>query len=114
MRFITALFPIFLTLAAARDHKSCYCLSHSKGDNGYHYNRDLTKWTCLNDFGGKANFDSGTGQCITHSHQRFDGDRFERDCIQRGVVEGYYLYKPNGSVDKKRGPIRVGGAYSKC
>ncbi|KAG5969698.1 hypothetical protein E4U58_001168 [Claviceps cyperi] len=114
MRFITALYPIFLTLAAARDHKSCYCLSFSPGDTEFHYNMDLTKWTCLNDFAGKANFDSGSGQCITHSHQRIDGDRFERDCIQRGVVEGYYRYNLDGSVDKKSGPIRVGGAFSFC
>ncbi|KAG5932835.1 hypothetical protein E4U60_004941 [Claviceps pazoutovae] len=114
MRLITALLPIFPTLVVANDHKSCACQSHKPGANNNVYDRDLTKWTCLNDFAGKADFDSGSGRCIAFNRQWLDGDRFENDCIWRGVVEGFYRYNPDGSVDKKSGLFFVSGASSKC
>lgn len=54
MRFITALLPIFLALVAAFDQDTCACQSHKPGADHDEYDRDLTKWTCLNDYAGKV------------------------------------------------------------
>ncbi|KAG6095894.1 hypothetical protein E4U30_001970 [Claviceps sp. LM220 group G6] len=114
MRFIPALLPIFLALVAAFDQDTCACLSHKPGADHDEYDRDLTKWTCLHDYAGKADFDSASGECIAFDHQQLGGDRFQNDCIWRGVAEGFYRYNDDGSVDKNSGLFFVSGASSKC
>ncbi|KAG6011720.1 hypothetical protein E4U54_007940 [Claviceps lovelessii] len=113
MRFSAALLSIFVALAAARGHKECACHSYTDAQ-GWHYDWELTKWTCLHDFQGRATYDHGSGRCIAHPRAQIDGDRFETDCIQNGVKDGYRRYNHDGSVNSYGPPILVGGAYSMC
>ncbi|KAG6032238.1 hypothetical protein E4U41_007278 [Claviceps citrina] len=91
----------------------CACHSYTDAE-GWHYDWELTKWTCLHDLKDTANYDSGSGRCIANPHARIDGQRFQDDCIQRGVKDGYRRYNDDGTVDYRGYPLKVGGAYSIC
>ncbi|KAG5935471.1 hypothetical protein E4U53_000422 [Claviceps sorghi] len=113
MRPSAALLPVFLGLAAATGHKACACHSYD-AHKGWHYDWELTKWTCYHDFSGMATYDHGSGRCVAHTRMWIGGDRFEQDCIQNGVHDGYRRFNPDGTVDPYDPPIKVGGAYSRC
>ncbi|KAG5930137.1 hypothetical protein E4U42_002873 [Claviceps africana] len=104
MRPSAAVLPIFLALATAKGHKECACHSYNE-KQGWHYDWELTKWTCYHDF---------MGVCIARRRNWIGGDRFEQDCIQNGVRDGYRRFNPDGTVDLHDAPIKVGGAHSQC
>ncbi|KAG6230282.1 hypothetical protein E4U26_008053 [Claviceps purpurea] len=95
MRLITAIFPIFLTSAAA--YGSCVCNSLTPG-TPWRYDWELTKYTCKHNFQGYANYDSGSGKCVPNRYA-LDSDQFQKDCLQAGTVDGYFRYKDDDTVD---------------
>ncbi|KAG6313472.1 hypothetical protein E4U44_002594 [Claviceps purpurea] len=46
----------------------------------------------------KANYDSGSGLCMPIRYG-LDFDRFQKDCLQAGTVDGYFRYKDDDTVD---------------
>ncbi|KAG5980658.1 hypothetical protein E4U55_003801 [Claviceps digitariae] len=113
MRFSAALPAIFVALAAGDAHKRCECYSYTDRQ-GWHYDWQLTQWTCWHDFPKSASYDHGLGACIGAPRAWIDGARFETDCIQNGVKDGFWLFNPDGTPNTTGPAIKVGGAYSKC
>ncbi|KAG6142470.1 hypothetical protein E4U38_005380 [Claviceps purpurea] len=95
MRLIAAIFPIFRTCAAVLG--TCTCNSLTPG-TPWAYNWELTKYTCKHNFQGIANYDSGSGLCMPIRYG-LDFDRFQKDCLQAGTVDGYFRYKDDDTVD---------------
>ncbi|KAG5940267.1 hypothetical protein E4U59_002568 [Claviceps monticola] len=84
MRFITAMFPLFGTVASvARLDMSCSCNSLTPETN-WVYNWELKKYTCKHKYQGYADYDTGSGQ---------------NNCLQAGTVDGCYRYKEDDIVD---------------
>ncbi|KAG5961706.1 hypothetical protein E4U57_006043 [Claviceps arundinis] len=98
MRFVTAVFSILLNLAAATFHFSCVCNSITPGTD-WVYNWELTKYACLHNYAGGADYDSGSGRCIPNGDNTLDGDQWLADCRRDGTVDGYYRYKKDDTLD---------------
>ncbi|KAK0614801.1 hypothetical protein DIS24_g11915 [Lasiodiplodia hormozganensis] len=85
---------VFSSSAFADPHRNLSCNYLGR------YDWQLTKATCEENFKSMANYDQASGWCVTNSHQRIDGDRWENDCASI-ACRGWSQYYDKDTGDSK-------------
>lgn len=68
----------------------------------------------MENFAGAAPYDHGLGNCVALPNFSIEGERFETDCYQLGVKDGFHPVDPKTGYMMGDKIIKVHWAEAKC